>query len=559
MDANRPEFKERTALAAVARSLGLPGEFAALSATAKLRALTDLDDLPRTLRRLRPDEMFHLVRDIGLEDAFDLLAYATPAQRRAFVDLTAWTGRSLAPDRFDRVLEMARDVSLDFAMRYLDEVGSEVIALRIFAHARVFTQDELDAVEIPDDVSFTSPDGVFTVVCALPDDVQPLRRLMDLLYARGVEEAHVLLQAGRRDTTPSLEDQAERFRTARLADLGFPPDEERFALFEPFDVAALRARLAGDEGLPPRGMAHGETLALALRDVGPDLFLWRAMSIAASRDDVTGVTRDLTLLVNRVFAAGDGDAHDGDAWNEASLRTVSLMSLGLEFLTDGDAEVAASILCRAWPAELFRAGVEVVRPAHLQARAVIGRVGGLAGLRLFGETMGEGLRVLASFPPKVGHGQDGVFRVREFSSPADVDWANRLVRTADAVIRFASATLGFDPKAAQTGHGRVSPTFANVLATAWARHLIGGAVSLEPLDSEALRDLRIAAFDGQRLRAGVRPDVESLGPPDDRRLDREALQAFLDQALARVEDALGAIDAGRPIDTRFVGDALLVT
>lgn len=558
MDANRPEFKERTALAAAARSLGLPGGFAGMSATAKLKALTALPDLPATLRRLRPDEMFHLVRDIGVEDAFDLLAYATPAQRRAFVDLSAWTAGTLAPERLDRVLDMARDVSLDFALRWLDELGPEVVALRVFARARVYTQDEAETIEIADDVSFATPDGTFVVVCETPEDVPPLRRLMDLLYARGVEEAHVLLQAGRRDTPVSIEDQADRFRTARLADLGFPPDDERFALFEPFDVAALRERLARDEGPRPAPASPGAALALPLRDVGPGLFLWRAVAIAAAREDVAGVTRDLTLLVNRVFAAGNADPHDPDAWHEASLRTVSLLSLGLEDLAAGDPEAGATILRRAWPAELFRAGVEAMRPAHLRARAVIGRVGGLAGLRLFGEATGEALRVLASFPPKLGREADGRFTVREFQSLADVAWANRLAWKADALVRFATRALGFDPTAAPGGAGRVAPTFASVLATAWARRIVDGVASLDPLDSEALRSLKLLAFDGARLRPEARPTPAALGWETDRPEDDAALGAFLVDAVSRVEEALGGLDAGRPIDTRFVGDALLV-
>ncbi len=558
MNANSPEFKDRLALAATARALGLPGEFAGMSATAKLRTLTGLPDLPRTLRQLRPDEVFHLIRDIGVEDAFDLLAYATPAQRRAFVDLAAWSGRSLAPERLDRVLEMARDVSLDFALRYLDELGPEVIALRIFARADVLTQDEAETTPIADDVSFVTPDGVFVVVCASPDDVQPLRRLMDLLYAQGVEQAHVLLQGGRRDTPASIEDQVGRFRTARMEDLGFPPDEERFALFEPFDVAGLRERLARKDARRPAGAAAGESLALPLRGVGPDLFLWRAMTLAAAQEDVAGVTRELTLLVNRVFAASDADPQDTDAWQEASLRTVSLLSLGLEDLSGGNADIAADILRAAWPVELFRAGVETIRPAHLRARALIGRVGGLTGLRLFGEAMGEGLRVLASFPPKVGRPIGNTFAVREFSSLADVSWANRLAFTADALVRFATRDLGFRPDPAATKVGIVAPTFANVLATAWAHLVIAGAVSLEPLDSEALRSLKVAAFDGDRLRAGVRPTPEGLGLSQDRDEDREVLQAFLDDTLTRVEATLGTLDAGRPIDVRFVGDALLV-
>lgn len=111
--------------------------------------------------------------------------------------------------------------SWDFAVQFVNELGPETIALRIFSKATVYTQEEAENVSIPDDVFFNSPDGVFLVVCNTPDDVAPLRQLMELLYASGVEEAHSLIQAGRRDTIASIADQAEHFREARLEDVDF--------------------------------------------------------------------------------------------------------------------------------------------------------------------------------------------------------------------------------------------------------------------------------------------------------------------------------------------------
>ena len=40
----------------------------------------------------------------------------------------------------------------------------------------------------------------------------------------------------------------------------------------------------------------------------------------------------MTLLVNRVFAAVETDPMDSEAWKDASDRTLSFMSLGLQEL-----------------------------------------------------------------------------------------------------------------------------------------------------------------------------------------------------------------------------------
>ena len=350
------------------QSVSLPKNFAGLSGTDKLRILTETEDLPAVFKALRNDEVFHLVRDIGIEDAFELLPFATKEQRQTFVDLAIWRDAALEPAKFDQVMGLALAESWDFAVQFVNELGPETIALRIFSKATVYTQEEAENVSIPDDVFFNSPDGVFLVVCNTPDDVAPLRQLMELLYASGVEEAHSLIQAGRRDTIASIADQAEHFREARLEDVGFPRSLDRFSLFEPIVLAELKQtlieRIEKQLGKISARAAEGTALGLQVLKSDSKLFVWKALAIAEESADISGYIQEMTLLVNRVFAAVETDPMDSEAWKDASDRTLSFMSLGLQELSQNSLETAADLLIVAWPAELFKAGVQVVRPAH---------------------------------------------------------------------------------------------------------------------------------------------------------------------------------------------------
>jgi len=543
------------------QSVSLPKNFARLSGTDKLRILTETEDLPAVFKALRNDEVFHLVRDIGIEDAFELLPFATKEQRQTFVDLAIWRDAALEPAKFDQVMGLALAESWDFAVQFVNELGPETIALRIFSKATVYTQEEAENVSIPDDVFFNSPDGVFLVVCNTPDDVAPLRQLMELLYASGVEEAHSLIQAGRRDTIASIADQAEHFREARLEDVGFPRSLDRFSLFEPIVLAELKQtlieRIEKQLGKISARTAEGTALGLQVLKSDSKLFFWKALAIAEDSADISGYIQEMTLLVNRVFAAVETDPMDSEAWKDASDRTLSFMSLGLQELSQNSLETAADLLIVAWPAELFKAGVQVVRPAHIKARSIIGKILGSSQLSLFGEEIAASLTALAAFLPMIGQFVGSGFQIRNFQTTQDADWAKQLTARADFMVRFAMDKLGYAPGTNQATAGLVKATFENILATAWARNIIDGAVSLEPLDSEDVKRLLVAAFDGQQLRPKLKElEPVKLGLTDE--ADAVYLEYWMQKALQAVELALSSLNPSEPIKTRFIGNSLLV-
>ncbi|MBM4394819.1 MAG: hypothetical protein FJ087_03905 [Deltaproteobacteria bacterium] len=537
------------ALAPLAKNLDLPPGFAAMTPSAKLSALLDLPDPGRTLRRMRADELYYLLASIGLEDAHALIAYASPEQRRAVADFETWSGGRFLPARFDRVIEMALAVSVDVATSLLRDTEPEVLGLHLLKRCAIEIAAEVDD---PLPGAFQTPDGVFLVTCEDPDDTPAVRRFLDVLYAVGVEAAHLILHAAMRATPTLFEAEALRFRDARLADLGFPPLDERHAIWEPFDVAALRARLsaAAVPGAPGRPEAH--PLALVLDRAGAAPLFWRALAAAQGRPGAAVVVERLLTLVNRVMAARTEDLHEDGAWAAAAAHAIAVLSIGLSDLAGDDADRAADALVRAWPVELYRAGIECLRPLHLAARRVVTDLGGVTRLDLLEADAAEAVRAALAFPPVRREAAGG--ERREFASLAEVREARAAVSATAAVVRFAVRALGYAPQA--TGAPARS-TFASVFATAWARQVLAGEPSIEPLTGDDVRGLLVAAFSRGRVRPAVRKATAKLadGSPD---ADRAAVHAFLDRSIDAIEEAVGGLEAGQPVDARFLGDVLLV-
>lgn len=530
-------------LAELADGLNLPPRFASMGSTEQLKALLNHPQPETVIRRMRPDEFYYLMTGIGLEDSIDLLPMATKTQRQTVQYMEVWGADGFRADRFDKMLTAALDVSLDFAGSLLTETDQEIVALAIFGRARVETMASAeDEVADPSTV-LPTPDGTFVLIAQDPDDIPALHQLLNVLYSLGVEEAHNLIQAGRRDTPIALEEEGRRFRSSRLADLGFPEPDQRFAVYESFDVAALRRRLATKVSGKSRGSGQGNPLALALGTGQPTLFIWQVFAIAPANLNQSAIVSDILHLSNRVLATRTEDYSQHELWTDAATHAVRIASIGLEVLSDGNPEAAVEIVGNSKPIEWFRTGFEAIRPAHVIARRVIGDVGGMGRLGLFVSDMATKLAALAAFPPAISF--KGVSR--DFETMTDVRDAMATVRYARAVLAFARDVLGFD----STKDDKRGPTtFGAVFATAWAKQVLTGELSLAPLNADEIVALRTAAFDGNRIRKGLRL------PASDTNDDAADVRRFMNQALDDVEEALSGLNPGDTPDPRFLGDAL---
>lgn len=533
---------------------GLPSDFLTRSGSGRLKALLDLRDPGQVLRRLRADEAFFLLAGIGLEDAAPLLPYMTPTERLVLADLQAWTGPHFVPDRLDEVIELAMDVSRDFALRWLSELPPEVIALRIArATTEILTSDELEGHVLPDAGVVPSPDGVFTLVLADAEEVPVVRRWIDLLWSWDLEEAHRLLQSLRRELPSALEEEARRLREARLQDWGFPALEDRFSLYEPLDRNTWVARLQTEvpESLPSSD-DEDRALGLVWSPEVPSGPLGRLLSRMEDPRRLAWFVSQTTFLVNRALGALEEDWSRPEARARAAAHVLRWMSIGAEVL-GGSGGISPDLLARRiHPTDLFRAGIEAIRPGQVLARQVVGRLGGLSRVRLLEDVVAAQVEALAGFPPRVASPLPP-HEPRDPDRLSEVQEACRMAREADAVTRFAIEALGYDP----TGPAPDlrSGSIASVLATAWAWGVLTGETSLRPLSREDVRRLRLAAFEGSRIRPSLRHPAQAA--PQDPGDPEQAVRRMIGRSLDRVEEVLGGLDPAQEPDLQFLGDVLL--
>jgi hypothetical protein len=519
----------------------------------KIDALLSSEDAAGAIAALSPTEMFELVHEVGFEDAQALIEYATPAQIQGCFDLDGWSKDHLEVAPIKPWLAALVEVGFEKVGEVWKDLDAELRALILQKQVVVYdtTQNE-GPDENSDAAIMPTPDRFFLVELTGDEDTQRLtQRLIEDLYRADDSLARHTLMVARSEPSAELEEMAYRWRSGRLADLGYVDFYEALDLFRPLtlDQVAIgegsQDRILDEE--PPR-----LPLAIAEEVIGRS-FLARAM---ASIDDAVEAERlesALTVLVNKVLAAGRAKPGQAEVLRRGALYATATLSLGLETVARGDLTRARDALHTVGLARLFRVGYAVTQRLAKLASALAPRsltagsptrdlVAGLCSPRpLFARA--------ADDPPQPG--------LRPFESQTDLRRAGELL--TGLTIRIALVEgLGVDVIAmGQAPEPR--PELDDHLRTAVARAIAGGDFHGDALTQTELRALRASFVAGklpppahERAHAAIRA-----------RLDAAQLQAtapivsgLAEGWLADLERILGTLK-DTEVDPRFVEGILV--
>ncbi len=349
---------------------------------------------PRALVQALPaDELYLLVREVGLSDAAPIVQLASAEQFKVFLDLHAWSRGAFVPVRALPWLRAARAgaareprAAARWA-RKLRELDTEVLFLVLRATLRIHDLEQDPDPHLASDRFMRTPEGKLVVEFTVSGlEYAAIRGLLDDLYAENPFEATRILLAIRWETPSDLEESALRWRTGRLADLGYPSLEDALSWFaRPPRTAAAHA-----PGAPAR--PAGFLLATLARGT----LLDRAAALLDPTDRA-GVEAQIVAAANAVLVADGVDPGDPDAVRDAFESARGYLLLGLEKLSgDSDAR-AAEALAQTPVKRIFQEGFGRVLELRWRAEGILERAG--EGTR-FGAPLDEALAALSSSRPR---------------------------------------------------------------------------------------------------------------------------------------------------------------
>jgi hypothetical protein len=354
--------REDRAAAALALAKLPVAEQVALVCETPVARRAELIELAREPERLIPAlpeaELVFTVKGLGLADAGWILAHASDDQLQTCIDLDAWSGA--LPDRvkLGEWLAAIAEGGDDTLLRAARTVDPELLMLWLADIAEVYLKQG-------DDPGWQAPsggqtlDGVFFLVARRSDDeLQLALHLLSLLFEEDYWFYFRLLQAVPWESAPENEEFAQRWRSGRLQDLGFPPREEALAIYTLPRLADLELS-AGPP--PPMGEWHLPVWLPELPGAADSPHLLFRAAAELDGEARRALFYAFVSLANQVAVADGLPLGDAESLPKAIEKAAALASRGLAWLAERHRVPPAEALRRTALLQLFRAGFRLDR------------------------------------------------------------------------------------------------------------------------------------------------------------------------------------------------------
>src|SRR5512133_1848176 len=372
-------------------------DLAKASGRRRLDLILDARNPQALVRALPADELYLVIRDIGLADAAPLVQLASAEQFKVFLDLDAWRQNELDPTRAMVWLRAARAGSLDDPKaaarwaRKLATLDRELLFLVLRSALIIHDLEENDDPDFENDRTMRTPENKYILEFTVDGaEYVAVRGLLDDLYAEDAFMATRLLSGIRSELDSELSETALRWRASRLADLGFPTLEEASSWF----ARPPAAPSAHHPGLPSR--PPGFWIA-----AHPGTGLLDRAAALLSDDERAALEPQLVAAANAVLVADATDPGDAESVERALAAARALIELGLEARAGADEPRAAEALADVPVKRLFQEGFGRVLALKWRAERLLKDHG--AGTRespLLDAPLGEALASLCLKRPR---------------------------------------------------------------------------------------------------------------------------------------------------------------
>ncbi|MEO7734798.1 MAG: DUF6178 family protein, partial [Kofleriaceae bacterium] len=208
----------------------------------RIDALLSSDDAAGAIAALSPGEVFELVHEVGFEDAADLIHLATPAQIQGCLDLDGWTKDELDVAPLAPWLNGIMDAGFEKLGEVWGQLDAELRALILQRQVKIY---DVNLGEEPPEENegqvIATVDTFFMLELLGDDDSQRLvMRLIDDLYRADGDLARHTIMSARSELPAELEEQSYRWRSGRLADMGYVDFYDALDLFRPLEPSQVQ-------------------------------------------------------------------------------------------------------------------------------------------------------------------------------------------------------------------------------------------------------------------------------------------------------------------------------
>jgi hypothetical protein len=328
------------------------------------------------IRALPPDEFFYVLHELGFPEALDIMVHGTAEQVQGALDLAIWDRDQISTERADEWLAAMAEVPYETVAAWARGLDVELLALLLRQRARIYDLSLEEPPDEPEGILFDTPDRLFTLELLGDEQTQrTTQHLVENLYRADQFMMRRLLVGMRSEIDVELEETALRWRSGRMADLGFVDFYQALEVYRELDPASVHLEPSPVASTRPPDESAADShlrlpVVMADRLAGATPFA-RAVAGLTSAAEVADLHFALVALCNRVLSADRVSPGDDSTVAAVLARVAATLDLAVEFLSRGDDAAGVAAVQRVPLTRLFRLGISLVGRLHKLARSLV--------------------------------------------------------------------------------------------------------------------------------------------------------------------------------------------
>ncbi len=527
-----------------------------------------------------PEELFFTIKEIGATDALPLISLTTPEQLHLMLDIDWWQKDRLRPGKIFEWLRLLFACSEDKVAVWFNTVDFDLL-VSLFKHfVSVFKVGmEEDRLEEIDALPPFTVDNYYVIRFNKPGFQDTLGRIIEIAREINLKLYFDLMESIIWDVKTESEEDAYKWRQARLADHGVPTFHEALDIYNPPSIPDP----SQVKPIVPPSLIESDIKSMAPAPVYPlsvserPSFVLKVLELIRDQELLDRVKREWAHVCNHVVMADVLDFDEIKDIKSGIQKASRYLNIGLEYVSQGHPERARELLQAIPLTEIFRFGYAQAIALKKKAVSMVNKgymrndlspadepwrlllAGLLCRHPLYYDPFGE---------DRMDRGDD----YRDFGTLREVEEIKERLEEAELIgrlmkERFTDYGLIKDlPLAACNIQMAIDLPWNVILFTVVAQKLLDNTPRLWPLTVEELHVIFPKLWSGgskekrRKLSPGIKEEMgKSLLTPHFSPTPEEQgrITRYLETCYEHIEEDMGYLDIHTPMDPRYIHVLLL--
>lgn len=397
--------------------------FKSLSPKAAVALIDSLRNPEILLERMRDQDFYYLVKAVGEEDALPLLASGSMDQLLFYADMEFWKKDLLYPSNIAKWIKILSKLDLDKIEEFTHNIDPELLVSILQRFVKVKTRDiDADYMEEMDKLPLFTLENIFFLDFPEPNMENALKIILESLFIANSDYYFSVMVSLASGISLEAEEDALRFRRARLAEKGFPSFEEAYEIYQ--DQGPLRREanpsVSGSYKSQENYEYPGLVLSYPLQSIDPGSLFMRCLNQLDNSEERDRISLELAHLANKIMIADGLDPSEPEDLVRSLRKAGGYINIALQEVCSDSLSLAKTFLQDHHMEVLFRRGFHSILSLRKDALRFIRKYEG--GIENLGHPLAVLLRELLKKRPLFAAQVIGESKSRDFLSKAELDF-----------------------------------------------------------------------------------------------------------------------------------------